>query len=186
MHVASSCDGYQDDGVMIAAASDEIWNGGGACGRKYQVTCTGATNQGVPQPCTGESVVVKIIDYCPPPRCQGTIDLSQEAFSIISDPNAGKITIDYAQYVISSFTHPQFCHLLTIIFHKLYSQLIPLFVMCRMWCPPAWLFYIHEILISYKCSNVHLIINWARSWELLWSYALGIWVTQSVSTCVLC
>lgn len=92
---ASSCNGYQDDGVMIAAASDAIWNNRAACNKRYSVRCTGATNQGVPQPCRGGSVVVRVVDYCPPPGCQGTIDLSQEAFAMIADPNAGKIQIEY-------------------------------------------------------------------------------------------
>ncbi|KAJ9128654.1 hypothetical protein P3X46_031792 [Hevea brasiliensis] len=93
-YVPSACYGYENKGVMIAAASDALWNNKAACGRRYRVTCTGATNQGVPQPCTGASVVVTIVDYCPP-GCQGTIDLSKEAFSQIADPNAGKIRIQY-------------------------------------------------------------------------------------------
>ncbi|XVF88060.1 hypothetical protein PTKIN_Ptkin19aG0018800 [Pterospermum kingtungense] len=93
-YVPSSCNGYQDDGVMIAAASDAIWNNRAACNKRYSVRCTGATNQGVPQPCRGGSIVVRIVDYCPP-GCQGTIDLSQEAFAMIADPNAGKIQIEY-------------------------------------------------------------------------------------------
>jgi hypothetical protein len=91
---ASSCYGHQNDGVMIAAASDVIWGNRAACGRSYRVKCTGATNLGVPQPCKGTSVVVKIVDYCPP-GCQGTID--QEAFSMIANPDAGKIKIEYTQ-----------------------------------------------------------------------------------------
>ncbi|KAK1322730.1 EG45-like domain containing protein [Acorus calamus] len=66
-----------------------------ACGRRYSVTCTGRTNLGVLQPCRG-SVVVTIVDYCPA-GCAGTIDLSQEAFAIIADPNAGKVQIEYHQ-----------------------------------------------------------------------------------------
>lgn len=93
---ASACYGNEDEGVMIAAASDVIWDNGAACGRRYSVTCTGPTNQGVPQPCKGTSVVVTVVDYCPA-GCQGTIDLSQEAFSIIADPDAGKINIDFTQ-----------------------------------------------------------------------------------------
>lgn len=96
MHAASSCNGYQNDGVMIAAASDAIWNNRAACGRRYRVRCIGATNQGVPQPCRGQSVDVKIVDYCPP-GCAGTIDLSQEAFAVIANPDAGKIRIEYTQ-----------------------------------------------------------------------------------------
>lgn len=95
-YVPSSCYGYQNNGVMIAAASDAIWGNRAACGRSYRVRCTGATNQGVPQPCKGTSVVVKIVDYCPP-GCRGTIDLSQEAFAAIANPDAGKIQIEYTQ-----------------------------------------------------------------------------------------
>lgn len=92
---ASACYGYQDEGTMIAAASESIWNNGAACGQMYTITCTGATNQGVPQPCTGQSVTVKIVDYCPPPGCQATFDLSEQAFAIIANTAAGKIDIDY-------------------------------------------------------------------------------------------
>lgn len=95
MSTASACDGYQNDGVMIAAASDAFWNNNGACGSYYKVTCTGATNQGDPHPCTGQSVIVRIVDYCP--NCRGTIDLSQEAFSIIANTDAGKITVEFDQ-----------------------------------------------------------------------------------------
>ncbi|XP_028085368.1 EG45-like domain containing protein [Camellia sinensis] len=80
---------------MIAAASDAI-GGKKACGRKYKVTCTGPTNKGVPHPCTGKSVVVTVVDYCPP-GCRATIDLSQDAFAIVADRNAGKINIKYTQ-----------------------------------------------------------------------------------------
>ncbi|OAY31864.1 EG45-like domain containing protein [Manihot esculenta] len=94
-YVPSSCYGFEDKGVMIAAASDAIWDNRAACGRRYSVRCTGATNQ-VPQPCRGGSVIVTVVDYCPP-GCRGTIDLSQEAFSQIADPNAGNIKIEYTQ-----------------------------------------------------------------------------------------
>ncbi|KAK6156673.1 hypothetical protein DH2020_010921 [Rehmannia glutinosa] len=93
---ASSCDGYKNDGVMIAAASDAIWDNKAACGRTYKVKCTGATNKGVPHPCTGQSVVVRVVDYCPP-GCRGTIDLSQEAFAVIANTDAGKIKIQFDQ-----------------------------------------------------------------------------------------
>ncbi|KAG1330806.1 putative EG45-like domain containing protein [Cocos nucifera] len=82
---------------MIAAASNAIYANGAACGRRYSVRCTGATNAGVPQPCKGTSVVVTIVDLCPSPGCQATLDLSQEAFAAIADLNAGKIKIDYTQ-----------------------------------------------------------------------------------------
>ncbi|KAF9662680.1 hypothetical protein SADUNF_Sadunf18G0079500 [Salix dunnii] len=95
VYVPSACYGFQDQGVMIAAASDALWENGAACGKMYKVTCQGRTNEGVLQPCKDGSVTVKIVDRCPSPGCQATIDLSQEAFSQIADLNAGKILIDY-------------------------------------------------------------------------------------------
>ncbi|KAI6685994.1 hypothetical protein NL676_031907 [Syzygium grande] len=97
-YVPSSCYGFDTPGGMIAAASDEFWEGGAACGRTYSVTCTGATNLGDLHPCTGKSVVVKIVDYCPA-GCRGTIDLSEEAFKSIAHPAAGKVYISYDRYV---------------------------------------------------------------------------------------
>ncbi|CAL4917620.1 unnamed protein product [Urochloa decumbens] len=99
-YTPSACFGFAAEGTMIAAASEVFWNGGAACGDTYVVTCTGATNQGVPHPCTGQSVTVRVVDLCPSPACRGTIDLSQEAFAVIADPDAGKIDIDYRKYVV--------------------------------------------------------------------------------------
>jgi len=87
-------------GTMIAAASEVFWNGGAACGDRYVVSCTGATNAGVPHPCTGRTVTVQIVDLCTSPACQGTIDVSQEAFAIIANPDAGKVQIEYSRYVL--------------------------------------------------------------------------------------
>ncbi|KAI3926237.1 hypothetical protein MKW98_028373 [Papaver atlanticum] len=93
-YVPSACDGGKNEGVMIAAASDAFWDGGAACGSFYKVSCVGGTNEGTPHPCSGSGpVTVKIVDYCP--RCQGTIDLSEEAFAKIADTNAGVIRITY-------------------------------------------------------------------------------------------
>ncbi|KAM6552891.1 hypothetical protein CsatB_013653 [Cannabis sativa] len=96
-YTPSACDGNKEEGVMIAAASKAIWDDKGACGRKYKVRCIGGTNgQANHNPCRGGSVVVKIVDFCPA-GCQGTIDLSQEAFAMIADPNAGKINIKFIE-----------------------------------------------------------------------------------------
>ncbi|KAJ0593004.1 putative rlpA-like protein, double-psi beta-barrel [Helianthus annuus] len=87
---------------MIAAANQDLWQGGAACGKYFQVTCTGALNQGVPHPCTATpTVTVMITDFCPPPGCKGDLDLSHESFSIIADPSAGGIKISYQQYLIN-------------------------------------------------------------------------------------
>ncbi|CAK9139500.1 unnamed protein product [Ilex paraguariensis] len=95
VYVPSACYGFEDQGTMIAAASEALWNNGAVCGRRYRVTCTGPTNQGVPQPCRGGSVTVRVVDRCPGCAANG-LDLSLEAFSAIADPAAGRINIDYA------------------------------------------------------------------------------------------
>ncbi|XP_062163162.1 EG45-like domain containing protein [Alnus glutinosa] len=92
----SACNGYRDDGIFIAGASDALWKNGAACGKDYLVYCTGATNQ-APQPCTSNDVVVRIVDYCPK-GCRGTINLSEDAFSMIANLSAGVIKVDYAEY----------------------------------------------------------------------------------------
>ncbi|XP_028775414.1 EG45-like domain containing protein [Neltuma alba] len=94
-YTPSACYGNQDEGTMIAAASDPIYNNGAACGKMYKVTCTSSTNS-VPA-CKGGSVTVKIVDRCPSPGCRATLDLSQEAFSTIANTDAGIINIDYVQ-----------------------------------------------------------------------------------------
>ncbi|GLJ27210.1 hypothetical protein SUGI_0533510 [Cryptomeria japonica] len=84
----------------VARASDAIWDNGAACGRQYNVTCTGTmdgTIQGsTPITCKNVSVVVKIVDNCSA-GCRGTIDLAQNAFEEIAVPAAGEVYIDYEQ-----------------------------------------------------------------------------------------
>ncbi|XP_074271724.1 putative EG45-like domain containing protein 1 [Silene latifolia] len=94
-YVPSACYGNKPEGTMIAAAGDQLWNGGKICGKMFNVTCTGPTNP-FPHPCNeGKIVTVKIVDQCP--NCGGSIDLSREAFSTIANPVAGVIKIDYVQ-----------------------------------------------------------------------------------------
>ncbi len=99
---ASACNGYRDDGIFLAGASDAVWKNGAACGKVYVVYCTGATNQ-APHPCTdtGTAVVVRIVDYCPK-GCRGTINLSEVAFSMIADLSAGVIKVNYTEYVYTN------------------------------------------------------------------------------------
>lgn len=93
MITASACYGYEDRGTLIAAANPGLYNNGAACGQRYTVQCTGSINGGA-SPCRNGVVTVTIVD-----RCAGCgpdqLDLSQEAFSTIADPNAGRIRIDY-------------------------------------------------------------------------------------------
>ena len=98
MITASACFGFQDKGVMIAAANQDLWDGGAVCGKYFQVTCTGPTNLGTPHPCTDTpTVTVMITDLCPPPGCKGDLDLANEAFSLIADPRSGGIQISYQE-----------------------------------------------------------------------------------------
>ncbi|XVF88059.1 hypothetical protein PTKIN_Ptkin19aG0018700 [Pterospermum kingtungense] len=92
--VASACFNQEGRGTMIGAAGDALWNNGAVCGKKFTVTCTGARNA-VPNPCTGKSVTIMIVDHCP--GCPSTIDLSLEAFTTIAKKEAGIINIDYKQ-----------------------------------------------------------------------------------------
>lgn len=50
VYAASACNGFKNDGVMIAAASNELWGNGVACGNKYKVKCLSGTNARVPHP----------------------------------------------------------------------------------------------------------------------------------------
>ncbi|KAI3709181.1 hypothetical protein L2E82_38940 [Cichorium intybus] len=95
-YVPSSCYGFQNRGVMIVAANARLFAGKGACGRRYRVRCTSGTNLGVPHPCRGGTVDVTVVDLCP--GCAGDqLDLSQEAFAMIADPDEGRISIEYHQ-----------------------------------------------------------------------------------------
>ncbi|XP_012435659.1 putative EG45-like domain containing protein 1 [Gossypium raimondii] len=91
-YIPSACFKNKDQGKMIAAAGDALWKNGAVCGKKFTVKYTGPRN-GVPHPCTGKSVTVKVVDQCP--GCPSTMDLSREAFEIIAKPVAGIINMDY-------------------------------------------------------------------------------------------
>lgn len=106
---ASVCYGYANKGNMIAAASDSFWNNGVVCGRCYLVKCTGAAYGGAGNPCTGNSVTVKIVDHCASSDgCQSTIDLSKQAFAKIANLDAGEVKVTYnPTYVqtVNSLSH---------------------------------------------------------------------------------
>ncbi|CAA2992671.1 Hypothetical predicted protein [Olea europaea subsp. europaea] len=94
-YVPSACYEYNDQGTMIAAANPSLFNNKAACGKSYKVKCTGAINQG-PNPCRGGTITVKIVDLCP--GCgKNQLDLSQPAFSMIANPDAGRIRIHYTK-----------------------------------------------------------------------------------------
>ncbi|KAJ9702883.1 hypothetical protein PVL29_004567 [Vitis rotundifolia] len=136
--------------LMIAAASDEFWNDGGACGQMYQVTCLSGTNEGTPEPCLGSgSVVVKIVDHCPPGSCRGTIDLSQEAFESIADTNAGVINISYQQ---SYKWSKRILKVLGWWILLIVSRLVILVILF----PTLYHFFSHLFILAYKIF-IHII-----------------------------
>ncbi|KAK3018523.1 hypothetical protein RJ639_005273 [Escallonia herrerae] len=80
---ASACDGFEEQGVMIAAASDEFWDNGGACGSWYRVKCIGATKQGDPDRCNGDnSVVVKMSTI----NEKNEVEFNVEGFVLVFKP----------------------------------------------------------------------------------------------------
>ncbi|MBA0562577.1 hypothetical protein Golob_007610 [Gossypium lobatum] len=80
---------------MIVVAGDALWDNGTVCGKMFTMTCTRPRNP-IPHQCTGKRVTIKIVDHCP--RCPSTIDLSHEAFTIITNPVASIINVDYKKY----------------------------------------------------------------------------------------
>lgn len=80
--------------------SDSLWNNRAVFRQTFEVTCPRGTNQGVPMPCPGSgTVTVTIVNRCPSPACQGTIDLSQEACASIANLDGGAINVSFLQYV---------------------------------------------------------------------------------------
>jgi hypothetical protein len=100
-HAASKCHGFQEEGTMIGRERSPMERRlaqrpalRGPVHRRNQ--------RGRAAPLrTGRSVTVRIVDLCPP-GCSGTIDVSQEAFAVIANPDAGKINIECTRYVLHS------------------------------------------------------------------------------------
>jgi hypothetical protein len=92
-YTPSKCYGYQNNGNLLAGVSDALWNNGRVCGKTYIVSCIGGINQ-APHPCkNGKSVAVKVVDYCEA-GCKGIINLSDDAFNVIADTNAGIVRVN--------------------------------------------------------------------------------------------
>ncbi|KAL6520701.1 EG45-like domain containing protein [Orobanche minor] len=66
---------------------------------RNKVRCTGGTNQGIPQPCRNVEIIVKVVDLCPGCR-PNQLDLSQQAFSKIANPDAGRIRMEFSRGLI--------------------------------------------------------------------------------------
>ncbi|XP_052199882.1 EG45-like domain containing protein isoform X2 [Diospyros lotus] len=89
---------------QFAAAGDEIWDNGAACGRQYLVRCISASE---PYGCViGQTIQIRIVDYGPtavsPPSISGTaMVLSQTAFGIIANSSAPFINIEFQHNILS-------------------------------------------------------------------------------------
>ncbi|KAJ0032032.1 hypothetical protein Pint_14266 [Pistacia integerrima] len=92
-YIPSACYGNRNDGTMVTGVSDALWNNGRASGRRYRVRCIRGTNA-APHPCRSGNVVVKVVDRCQT-GCNGVLNLSQDAFAKIANPDAGNVIVDY-------------------------------------------------------------------------------------------
>ncbi|WMV36455.1 hypothetical protein MTR67_029840 [Solanum verrucosum] len=94
-YVPTVCYGKKPQGNLLAT-SDHL-GGDFNCGTLLNVTCIGK----VPSPCTGKSVVVKVVDNCPGcgPSEHVTMDISEDAYRIIANPIVvqGHVSIDYVK-----------------------------------------------------------------------------------------
>lgn len=77
---------------MVAAISHLIWDNGAHCDKFYRVRCAGRS--GSMQPCKNGEITVKIIETCP--GCSANqIELSMDAFEMITDLDYGRIDVEY-------------------------------------------------------------------------------------------
>ncbi|MFJ9523605.1 RlpA-like double-psi beta-barrel domain-containing protein [Kitasatospora sp. NPDC101801] len=116
--------GYDDAGLaaigtLQAAASTVLWNGGLACGSRYQVACDRKLAD--PRWCKkGATVTVTVTDFCPPnpllPSDNGGwcnpprphFDLSEQAFSKIGVTQGSIIPVLYKQSEVNRTTPLRF------------------------------------------------------------------------------
>lgn len=100
---ATRCGGNRQDqfpaGNLFVAVSEGLWDNGAACGRRYRLSCLSGNNR----PCKGDTIDVRVVDFCPKRPCPSTIVLSSDAFGQISNSPNAKINIEYIQYVSSYF-----------------------------------------------------------------------------------
>ncbi|CAN0899666.1 EG45-like domain containing protein [Linum grandiflorum] len=86
---------WEAAGDMVAMVPNSTFKKGKACGNKYQVTCTGGTNN-YPSPCKPgqQPVTVTVANSCSGDDC-ATFTLSTAAFEVIAKHDAGRVNISY-------------------------------------------------------------------------------------------
>ncbi|KAG0481577.1 hypothetical protein HPP92_012065 [Vanilla planifolia] len=99
-YITNAC-GYKLSNAtnFFAAIGDELWDDGRSCGQILEVTCVGATNEGVKHPCIEPRLKeqVTVIDHCIGCNGANVADflLSEEAFRNSADIDAGSIKVEY-------------------------------------------------------------------------------------------
>ncbi|CAN8271162.1 unnamed protein product [Cochlearia groenlandica] len=93
-YTRSACYGRQYQSMVVGVRSN-LWQNGGACGRRYRVRCLGPTYN-IPRACTGRTVDVTVVDFCREP-CNGDLNLSRDAFRVIANTDAGNIRVEYTR-----------------------------------------------------------------------------------------
>ncbi|KAL9251897.1 EG45-like domain containing protein-like protein [Drosera capensis] len=102
-YVPTECYGYDTSQFpkdkLFAAAGEEIWDGGAACGRLYLVRCIGAQLAGG---CIeGAAIEIMIVNYAGATSA-ATMRLSETAYGRIASNGrmgGGTIIIEFQQYV---------------------------------------------------------------------------------------
>jgi len=98
---ATKCHGNRQDqfppGNLFVSVSEDLWDNGAACGRRYRLRCLSATNR----PCKDGTIDVRVVDFCRKSPCPSTILLPGDAFSAVSHSPSAKINVEYNQYAAS-------------------------------------------------------------------------------------
>ncbi|XP_019153763.1 PREDICTED: EG45-like domain containing protein 2 [Ipomoea nil] len=96
-YTPTRCNGNREDqfpaGNLFVSVSEGLWDNGAACGRRYRLSCLSGNNR----PCKGDTIDVKVVDFCGKRPCPSTIVLSKDAFAQISHSPQAKINIEYIQ-----------------------------------------------------------------------------------------
>ncbi|KAH0458135.1 hypothetical protein IEQ34_013549 [Dendrobium chrysotoxum] len=87
-YVPSACFDGTDKGTLIAGFGNSVWNRE-LCGQKLKVTCIDENSQ----KCKSSSVIVTLVDNCE--DCVDSITLSEEAFDVIANKDAGSVKVEY-------------------------------------------------------------------------------------------
>ncbi|KAL1808284.1 hypothetical protein ACET3Z_025274 [Daucus carota] len=89
--VPSTCFGGADEGNMVVAIPQAMYDQGYQCGQMLTVSC-----QAQGYPCkSSESINVKIVEKCTS-SAPNIIALYKDAFAEIADPGAGSIPIEFS------------------------------------------------------------------------------------------